>query len=145
MFGGYFDEEWEEPTRELFDQMQRGQWQFFTSAITVAELAHAPVRVRDVLSTTFKPESIVDPTAEMEQLASLYLAQSVVSRTYSDDARHVAVCSVLRFDYLVSWNFRHLVNVEREKRFNAVNLLHGYHSVRIVSPLELIYAVRKDI
>jgi hypothetical protein len=54
VLGGYFDEEWEEPTRGLFDQMQRGQWQFFTSAITVAELAHAPARVRDVLSTTFK-------------------------------------------------------------------------------------------
>ena len=42
-------------------------------------------------------------------------------------------------EYLVSWNFWHLVNVEREKGFNAVNLLQGYRSIRIVNPLELIY------
>ena len=44
-----------------------------------------------------------------------------------------------QIEYLVSWNFRHLVNVERERGFNAVNLLQGYRTVRIVSPLELIY------
>ena len=47
--------------------------------------------------------------------------------------------TVAEIDYLVSWNFWHLVNVEREKGFNAVNLLQGYRSIRIVNPLELIY------
>jgi hypothetical protein len=60
-------------------------------------------------------------------------------RNYTDDARHVAACTVARLDYLVSWNFRHLVNVQREAGFNAVNLLQGYRAVRIVNPLELIY------
>ena len=39
----------------------------------------------------------------------------------------------------MSWNFKHLVNVQREAGFNAVNLLQGYRSIRIVNPLELIY------
>ena len=125
--------------------MQEGRWRFFTSAITVEELTSAPARVRDLLATTFSPENIFDLTADTENLGSLYLKQSVVSRKYSDDARHVAVCTVFRFDYLVSWNFHHLVNVERERRFNAVNLLQGYHPIRIVSPLELIYADKKDV
>ena len=51
----------------------------------------------------------------------------------------MAVCTVAQIEYLVSWNFRHLVNVEREKGFNAVNLLQGYRTLRIVNPLELIY------
>ncbi len=58
---------------------------------------------------------------------------------FTDDARHVAVCTAAQIEYLVSWNFRHLVNVEREKGFNAVNLLQGYRTFRIVNPLELIY------
>jgi hypothetical protein len=53
--------------------------------------------------------------------------------------RHVAVCTVSQIDFLVSWNFRHLVNVAREKSFSSVNLLQGYQPIRIVSPLELIY------
>jgi hypothetical protein len=34
--------------------------------------------------------------------------------------------AVVRFDFLVSWDFRHLTNVGRESGFNAVNLLQGY-------------------
>ncbi len=44
----------------------------------------------------------------------------------------------------MSWNFQHLVNVEREKGFNAVNLLRGWQPVRIVNPLELIYGSRVE-
>lgn len=62
-----------------------------------------------------------------------------VTPKYTDDARHVAACTVSKIDYLVSWNFRHLVNVQRETGFNAVNLLQGYRTIRIVNPLELIY------
>jgi hypothetical protein len=56
----------------------------------------------------------------------------------------MAVCTVARIDYLVSWNFRHLVNVEREKGFNVVNLLQGYPTLRIVNPLELIYGDKEE-
>ena len=71
--------------------------------------------------------------------AGAYLAQGVVTPKYADDARHVAACTVARHDYLVSWNFRHLVNVHRSAGFNAVNLLQGWPPVRIVNRLELIY------
>ena len=60
-------------------------------------------------------------------------------RRLADDARHAAVCTVAQIDFLVSWNFKHLVNVSRETAFNGVNLLRGYRAVRIVNPLELIY------
>jgi hypothetical protein len=46
---------------------------------------------------------------------------------------------VHRVNHLVSWNYRHLVNVRREAGFNAVNLLQGYPPVSIVNPKELIY------
>jgi len=90
-------------------------------------------------SATVAPEALVAVTAEVEELAAHYLAQGVVTSKYTDDARHVATCTIARLDYLVSWNFRHLVNIQREAGFNAVNLLQGYPPVRIVNPLQLIY------
>jgi len=78
-------------------------------------------------------------TAEALELARHYLAQKVVPNDYTDDARHVAVCSVARLDFLVSWNFKHLANVRRESGFNAVNVLQGYPPVRIVAPTFLIH------
>ena len=49
----------------------------------------------------------------------------MVPQKLADDARHVAISTVNRVSHLVSWNFKHLVNVRREAGFNAVNLLQG--------------------
>ena len=139
VLGGYFDEEWEEPTRELWRQMEAGQWRFQSSAITLDELTNAPENVRELFRDTFDAGALVEVTSEVEQLAAQYIENGVIVPKYTDDARHVATCTVAKLDYLVSWNFRHLVNVQREAGFNAVNLLQGYQAVRIVNPLELIY------
>jgi predicted nucleic acid-binding protein len=145
VIGGYFDTEWQEATRELWRQANLGIFRFVTSAVTVREIAGAPERVREIFEETFdEPEMVMDVTDEIEELAGEYLHQSVVSEKFSDDALHVAACVVGRADFLVTWNFKHLANVSREAAFNAVNLLLGYPSLRIVSPLELIYGREKE-
>ncbi len=77
---------------------------------------------------------------EIEKLARAYLAANVVTAKFVDDALHVAMASVHGIRLIVSWNFKHLVNVRREDGFNAVNLVEGWPPVRIVSPKEIIYA-----
>jgi predicted nucleic acid-binding protein len=139
VIGGYFDDEWRDPTQELWRQMEAGRYRFLTSAVTAEELSTAPERVRELFADTFPAEALLEITAESERLAAAYMERHILTPEYTDDARHVAVCTVAQLEYLVSWNFRHLVNVEREKGFNAVNLLQGYRPIRIVNPLELIY------
>ncbi len=82
----------------------------------------------------------LDTSAEIEELASAYVAARVVSPGFTDDALHVAMATVHGVHFVVSWNFKHLVNVRREDGFNAVNLLQGWPPVRIVSPKEIIHA-----
>lgn len=139
VLGGYFDDEWKQPTQELWRQMENGQWRFVTSLVTSEELIEAPERVRNLFNTTFEATDVLDVSDEMDRLAAIYVAQGVVTAKYEDDARLVAVCTVTRADFLVSWNFRHMVNVQREAAFNGVNLLKGYPAIRIVNPLEIIY------
>jgi predicted nucleic acid-binding protein len=137
--GGYFDDEWKDATRELWRQMEAGQWRFVTSVVAVDELALAPEPVRGLFWGSFATNQLLEMTREIQQLAQAYVTHGVVSEKYKDDARHVAACTVHGIGLLVSWNFKHLVNVRREAGFNGVNLLKGYPSVRIVNPLELIY------
>jgi len=139
VIGGYFDDEFKEATRELWRQLEAGKYRFVTSTITADELAEAPIQVRDLWADTFTPEMILDVTEDMDQLTAAYMAQKVVPAKYEDDALHVAIAVVVGIQVIVSWNFKHLVNFQREAGFNGVNLLQGYPSVRILSPLELIY------
>ena len=139
VIGGYFDDEGKDATQELWRQMEQGRFRFLSSDVTTQEIEDAPGNVRDLFDDTFSAETLLEVTNEMEDLAAAYLRQGVVTPKYADDATHVAVCTVARLQYLVSWNFKHLVNVQREAGFNAVNLLQGYPPIRIVNPLELIH------
>jgi len=109
------------------------------SGLGAREVIGAPPDVRHLFEDTFDRGSDLLPvTDENEDLARQYLGAGVVSAKYEDDARYVAICTVHRVNHLVSWNFKHLVNVRREAGFNAVNLLQGYPPISIVNPKELI-------
>jgi predicted nucleic acid-binding protein len=142
--GGYFDDEWEGATRELWRQMEAGLWRFVTSLVAVEELMEAPERVRSLFLCSFQADCLLEMTEDIQTLAAAYVSQGVVSQKYRDDARHVAACTVHGIGLLVSWNFKHLVNVRREAGFNGVNLLHGYPAIRIVNPLQLIYGAEEE-
>ncbi|HEX4139543.1 MAG TPA: hypothetical protein VHY09_04300 [Candidatus Methylacidiphilales bacterium] len=140
MVGGYFDPEYQRETRQLWELWKSGRYRFISSVVVEEEIEPAPEQVRRLYAHTFPEQTRLSLTMAAIELARLYVESRVVTPKYLSDARHVAVCSVAAVSHLVSWNFRHLVNVEREAGFNAINLLQGYAPIRIVSPLELIYA-----
>jgi hypothetical protein len=113
---------------------------------TLAELASAPAKVRDVIDDMpTKCVEFVRQSAESEALAEQYIRQAVVSRRMLADAQHIAVATVAKVDVLVSWNFRHIVNLERIHGFNAVNLRGGYPLLEIRSPREVWKDEDEDI
>lgn len=71
-------------------------------------------------------------------LADKYIAERVVGRTSLADCRHIALATINRADALGSWNFRHIVNLDRIKGYNSVNLKMGYPILEIRTPQELV-------
>jgi hypothetical protein len=72
-------------------------------------------------------------------LANAYLEDGVIAEGSLSDARHIAIATVERVDVLVSWNFKHIVNLNRIHLINSINLKLGYPILEIRSPLEMIY------
>jgi hypothetical protein len=137
VIGGYFDKEFEVPTKKLFGLLKKGVYQAVISAHAVAELDNgAPDNVKDNLET-INPERH-DISAEMLALSQKYMAENIVSKKYYSDALHIAIATVLKVDVLVSWNFKHIVNLNKIKLFNSVNLREGYGILDIRTPLEVI-------
>lgn len=77
---------------------------------------------------------------EVDNLAELYLQNGVLPTKKLYDALHVACCVVEKIDYLVSWNYKHLANVNRERKVISLNYQLGFlHPLRILTPTDLIY------
>ena len=73
------------------------------------------------------------------------MSLGVVSENYLADALHVALATVTGCDLIVSWNFKHIVNYRKIQQYNAVNALHGYGSIAIYSPLEVVDNEDQDV
>lgn len=81
---------------------------------------------------------ILYETDECADLVAEYLKHNVVTQKYRDDARHIAVAVINAMDIIITWNCRHMANVEKKRIVNAVNMIQGYNQIDIVTPLEVI-------
>ena len=103
------------------------------------ELAAAPAEVRKRLAAV--PEAHIETLqldAESMELAEAYIAAGVLTAKMRADAQHIAIASVGRVDVLVSWNFKHIVNLKRIHGYNSVNLRKGYPMIEIRTPREVL-------
>lgn len=139
VIGGIYDSEFELETTLLFEKIKLGQIICVYSSITESELSKAPQNVRDFfLSLKNEWKEKVEVTPEIVQLAQSYVDEKVVGETSLDDCIHIAAATVSKVDLLVSWNFKHIVNVYRIRGYNSVNLRLGYASLNIHSPKEIV-------
>ena len=139
VIGGCEDEEFREHSLGLINSFAKGQFIMVLSDLTLRELDQAPPAVRAVLTTV--PEEFIELlslTAEADELASDYIANGILPETKRADALHIAIATVAKVDVLVSWNFKHIVNLHRIHGYNAVNLRRGFQMLEIRSPLEVL-------
>ena len=140
VFGGARDEEFAEASKAFLERVRAGAYTILVSPVTADELEQAPHEVRQVLRSL--PRAAIEDVPvndEVHALADAYVTGGILPETSRGDALHVAVATVAAADLILSWNFRHIVNYDRTQRFNAVNLLNGYRTLDIRSPLEMVH------
>ena len=137
--GGYYDEEFKDPTAKLFERLERNEIIFVISDLLDLELINAPENVKQLLlKYPLSKFERVELSEEAIQLADLYISQNVVGKTSLEDCRHIALATINKVDVLASWNFKHIVNLDKIKGYNSVNQENGYSVIEIRSPKELI-------
>jgi predicted nucleic acid-binding protein len=139
VIGGCFDSEFEEWSNRLFDDFKSGKRIAVISDITLDELSDAPENVQENFRRI--PEGnleIIISDSESRKLADLYVIEGVVTKKFYEDALHIAISTINQVNVLASWNFKHIVNLERIRLYNAVNLKNGYSLLEIRNPREIL-------
>ncbi len=137
--GGYFDIEFERETKALFERFKNNEIIFVVSDLLYVELLNAPDKVKNLLA---KYESSqfehIEMNEQVEELANKYIEEKVVGKTSIEDCRHIALGTINNVNILASWNFKHIVNYDRIRGYNAINIREGYNLLEIRSPKDLI-------
>ena len=102
-------------------------------------MSYAPEKVKKLV-TGLRVENteFLDTNDEAVELATQYIAEKVVGQTSFADCLHIALATINRADYLISWNFKHIVNVQRIRGYNSINIKNGYKELEIRSPRDFM-------
>ena len=137
--GGQFDKEFSADTNPFFEEVLNGKFIVIISDLLEAELLRAPQEVSDFLSNL--PEKHIEHlrlSIEAAELADKYILAKVVGKTSRADCQHIAMGTIAKADVLVSWNFKHIVNIYRIRGYNSVNIKLGFPTLEIRSPKEIV-------
>lgn len=137
VIGGYYDDEFKIETKKIFSKINSGTLQIVYSDLTLKEIYRGPKRIIELFEQIdSKNKAVVQINKEIIKLADAYISGNVVGLSSRDDCIHIAAATISKSDFLLSWNFKHIVNERRIYGYNAVNLLLGYSVIEIISPIQ---------
>ncbi len=137
--GGCFDEEFKIWSVALFEEFKTGVKLIMLSDLTLQELELARQEVREKIIEV--PESnriAIGITDEAIELAETYINEGALTNKSYNDALHIALATLNNSDVLASWNFKHIVNLNRIRLYNSINLKLGYRMIEIRTPREIL-------
>jgi predicted nucleic acid-binding protein len=139
VIGGCFDLEFKEWSLALFEEFKTGAKHIILSDLTLEELEAAREEIRNkVAEIPLTYRLSIGITAEAIQLAETYIAEGALTNKSFNDALHIALATINNAEVLASWNFKHIVNLNRIRVYNSINLRLGYRLIEIRSPREIL-------
>lgn len=144
VIGGCFDPEFQAWSNGLIEDFRTGKFRLVLSDVTAAEIDRAPELVRELHRELLSIGECLAVTEEVLTILATYESHGVLGPRFRNDMLHIALATVAEVDVLVSWNFRHIVRLDKIQQFNGINLELGYKTVAIYSPREVTTYGRED-
>jgi len=139
VIGGCFDEEFKEWSNALFEEFVAGTKQLMLSDLTLQELELARQEIREkVKQVPDKHRVEISINDEAIKLAETYIYEGALTNKSYNDALHIALATLNNSDVLASWNFKHIVNLDRIRLYNSINFRLGYRMIEIRTPREIL-------
>jgi len=124
----------------LWEDIRAGLYDVYLSDTTLQEIgACKPEKLEILLGYLAQIEyTIISETDEIDSVAQMIIDMGILRQKSFDDCVHIASAVVTSCDYIVSWNFKHMVNVKTINGVRAISNLHGYRTIDIVQPTMLL-------
>ncbi len=123
-------------TIQFWDLLKIGVFDVYVSDVLFIEINRAQKPLRENLIQSIRDISPVTIHVDHEiiQLSNHYVTEQVVPAKFRDDALHLASATITNCDAVVSWNFKHFVNLKIIRGINGVNRMLGYKEIEILTP-----------
>ena len=127
-------------TRELWKMFKDGKYDVYVSAVTLREIQNCPEPKKTQLIDYLNQIKFttLEITEDVVAVARKIIEMGILSQKSFDDCQHIGVAVVNECDCIISWNFKHIVNVKTIRGIRAITNLEGYKSIEIWNPSVLL-------
>ena len=128
---------YQEVTREWW-RGAPGRFDLVASELVVTEAGAGDTEAARTRLKSLEAITLLDATADAEELTRKLLDLGAVPRKAAEDAAHIAIAATNGVDYLVTWNLQHIANATMRSRIERVCRQAGYEPPVICTPNELM-------
>ena len=127
-------------TLKLWDMFKDGKYDVYLSTVTLEEVSDCPEPTRSQLynyleQINYTPIEITD---DMSDIAQQIIDMGILTKKSYDDCQHIAAAVIYGCDCIISWNFKHIVNIKTIRGVRAITNLKGYKYIEILNPSVLL-------
>jgi len=127
-------------TLSLWGDIRAGEYKAVISEVTARELMNAPEPKRSIIADYLLEADfeVLQITPEVDELAQEIINRAILRPKSLDDCTHIAAAILNNCDIIVSWNFKHLVNIRTINGVREIVVSRYYKPIDIYSPTMLL-------
>ena len=127
-------------TLKLWDMFKEGKYDVYLSTVTLKEIQECPEPKRTKLVDYLNEIQFatLDITEDVEIVANKIIDMGILTKKSFDDCQHIGAAVINECDCIISWNFKHIVNVKTIRGVRAITNLEGYKMIEIWNPSVLL-------
>jgi hypothetical protein len=108
-----------------------------TSRLTELEISRGDAAAAARRQAAIKDITLISHDERVAPLAARFIEANTIPAKAADDAVHLSICAVNAIPFLLTWNFRHLANVNIRLELDFLCASAGYRLPQICTPEEL--------
>ena len=127
-------------TLKLWDMFKVGKYDVYLSTVTLQEIDNCPEPKRTELFKHLEEIDYtpIEITEDMSEVAQQLIDMGILTQKSYDDCQHIASAVIYGCDCIISWNFKHIVNIKTIRGVRAITNLKGYKPIEILNPTVLL-------
>ena len=127
-------------THKLWNDFIKGKYEVCLSQLTLDEVGKCEEPKRNTLYDYISDIDYIklEITTEVLELAQKIIDMGILKSKSFDDCQHIATAVIHDCDCIISWNFKHIVNIKTIRGIRAITNLEGYKGIEIINPSVLL-------
>lgn len=124
-------------TQKLWSILKTGKYEIVISSIALSEIEDCKEEKAEILMQYLSDINYIyyEANDKTNKLAQIVIDEGILTKKSFDDATHIASALLSDSDIILSWNFKHLVNIETIKGVRQISFKNNFNrNIDIYSP-----------